>query len=252
MTIDADNTKDARTAETVVARRSSHGYVADAYYSDPYVTIYHHDAFAWLPNVSGDSIVTDPPYDIDELPEELWSFRSIAIFGYAETLTKWLVSAGRVADEWATWWPTNAAVKASGRAKILQKHAEHIAFFGDLTAPPVVPRSIGGQRIARDRGDRATKQPIDVARCGDVWTEASPNVGFQIAKRRHPNEKAEVIMRRIVAMVPGVVVDPFCGSGTTLISSKLEGRKAIGIEKEERHCETAANRCRVGVFDFAT
>jgi site-specific DNA-methyltransferase (adenine-specific) len=48
----------------------------------------------------------------------------------------------------------------------------------------------------------------------------------------------------------GIVLDPFMGAGTTLIAAREVGRKAIGIEIEEEHCEIAVQRLAQGVLDF--
>lgn len=63
--------------------------------------------------------------------------------------------------------------------------------------------------------------------------------------RHHPTEKPVSLLTRLVdrhCPADGLVLDPFLGSGTTLIAAQLLGRRAIGIEIEERYCEIAARR----------
>jgi site-specific DNA-methyltransferase (adenine-specific) len=61
--------------------------------------------------------------------------------------------------------------------------------------------------------------------------------------RDHPTQKPLALMAWCIRFLPsGVVADPFAGSGTTLRAAKDEGRKAIGVELDERYCEIAAKR----------
>jgi len=64
----------------------------------------------------------------------------------------------------------------------------------------------------------------------------------RVAIRKHPTEKPLELMRILVSKCPGSILDPFMGSGTTLRAAKDLGRKAIGIEIEEKYCEIAAKR----------
>ncbi|MET4232623.1 DNA modification methylase [Bradyrhizobium sp. LA6.10] len=63
--------------------------------------------------------------------------------------------------------------------------------------------------------------------------------------RLHPTQKPISILRPLIeAFCPqgGLVLDPFCGSGSTLVAAREAGRHAVGIELESRHCRTAAER----------
>ena len=61
-------------------------------------------------------------------------------------------------------------------------------------------------------------------------------------KRWHPTQKPISLMQWCVSFVDGVVIDLFAGSGTTLLAAKNLGRRAIGVEIDERYCEIAAKR----------
>jgi hypothetical protein len=91
-------------------------------------------------------------------------------------------------------------------------------------------------------GAKTREREISGKRDGAVITGFARASGTD---REHPTEKPVPLLRYLAAKhVPagGLVLDPFAGVGTTLIAARTLGRRAIGIELEERYCEIAARR----------
>lgn len=70
--------------------------------------------------------------------------------------------------------------------------------------------------------------------------------------REHPTQKPLALMKWCLSLVPDAktVLDPFLGSGTTLVAAKAMGLTGVGIEKHEPYCEIAAKRLSQEVLDF--
>ena len=116
--------------------------------------------------------------------------------------------------------------------------------------------------------DKRTRDGLKVrsSECEFAWTNfvRSPKVfrfmwsgAFRDGEGRgnhlHPTQKPVELMAWVLRQAPGgVVMDPYCGSGSSIVAAALEGRKAIGIEIEERYCEIAAKRLAQGVLPFGS
>jgi len=87
-----------------------------------------------------------------------------------------------------------------------------------------------------------------------LWKGAiSMKAGENNGRRLHPTQKPEVLIRWCIEFVSkrgDLILDPFMGSGTTLRAAKDLGRRAIGVEIEERYAEIAARRLEQGVLPF--
>jgi len=86
------------------------------------------------------------------------------------------------------------------------------------------------------KGFVGSRDEGNVLRCSPVQSMAKNG-------RVHPNQKPVVLLERLLRKCPdGVVLDPFMGSGTTLVACQRMGRQGIGIELDPDYFEIACRR----------
>jgi DNA modification methylase len=200
------------------------------YYEEKGIVIYHGDCREILPSLPKvDLVLTDPPYGI----------------GFAAQPTKWQRRRGEESVGWDD-------VTVDDVVLILPLLAPNVVIWGGNYYPlpvtrgwlswfkPDAPPSMGQFELAWTNQDQISKQI--------TWTISATN-GERV---RHPTQKPLAVMRWAMTQMPlgETILDPFMGSGTTLRAAKDLGRKAIGIEIEEKYCEIAANRLRQEVLEF--
>ena len=85
--------------------------------------------------------------------------------------------------------------------------------------------------------------------CGGLTSKTHVNkegLTVNCIRNDHPTVKPLSLMEYLITLSGGqTILDPFCGSGTTLVAAKRLGRKAIGIEIDEHSCEIARHRVSV-------
>lgn len=221
------------------------------YYADDEVTLYHGDCREVAEWLAADVLVTDPPYGRDwQSGQGLKNSRGQGQGSRPH---------GGIANDKDT----------TARDLALQMWGPRLAaVFGDLLI--VQPRSavqcliyakpldagIKGARAGRRRDAEAIylvgPWPVGVGGTTSIIHTNSLVAGPRGVATRygHPHAKPVDVMAELINLAPGVVADPFAGSGSTLVAAKRLGRKAIGVELEERHCERIASRLAQDVLDF--
>lgn len=210
------------------------------YYQDSAVTIYHGDCREILPMLPKvDLVLTDPPYEIragygggvfgkrDHLLRTGGFTDGGCDFGFLESFQNWFCFCSRIQlpklialaermDRWnvITWCKPNPVPTCCNKYL------------------PDVEYVVHGFSKGRLFGEFRDKSSFKVHPCGDPETN-------------HPNEKPIELINKLVRLGSQegeTILDPFMGSGTTLRAAKDLGRKAIGIEIEEKYAEIAAKR----------
>lgn len=206
------------------------------YYDDGTVTIYHGNALELLPALAPvDVILTDPPYGngteygaYEDTPDALLELVRGLFPLVIEKATRVVLTPGNAnawlypQPSWTLAWVTPAG---AGSGPWGFSCWQPILVYG---ADPYLKAGLG-------------RRPDVILK-----TEASDANGHPCPK---PIDLWRLLLQRVSVTTNDVVLDPFMGSGTTLRAAKDLGRRAIGIELEERFCEIAARRCSQEVLD---
>lgn len=209
------------------------------YYDDGQITVYCGDCRDVLPSLERAAVgclVMDPPYGIGYATNRVvrgvgasWRGQPIAnddSLALRDTVLAW--ADGLPALVFGTWkQPT-----PKGTRGVLVWDKGPASGMGDLSFPwkgswESVAVLGAGWQGSRDEG---------VLKGYHVVT-------WESLGRSHPTEKPVGLIRALLSKAPdGVIVDPCMGTGATLRAAKDLGRRAIGIESEERYCEIAVRR----------
>ena len=209
--------------------------MTDPYYQDDHCTIYHGDCRYILPTIDAQVVVTDPPYGvgIDDTFDD--TFQSAFMLDQSPGVRMAAFMSPRRVVEFA------AGLKSWSFERLLW-----MAKQGDI-AHPWRGWHMNGETIVVASRSRVDWPSPETTRT-DCYTPSFAG------RTGHPANKPLSVVRDLVARLSAssnLVLDPFMGGGTTLRAAKDLGRKAIGIEIEERYCEIAATRLGQEVLAFA-
>ncbi|MFF4026981.1 DNA-methyltransferase [Nocardia elegans] len=211
----------------------------EPYYSDGLITLYHGDCLELDVWQTADTLVSDPPYGIDwQGTEYNTGVKRAAIANDTSTDARDIVLARWGGDRPAILFGSPMLQPPKGTKQVLVWHKPpDSGFMG----------SVGGFRRDHEAIYLLGRWPRTPAnRSGVIATKGTMN-NYLVG---HPHGKPIGLMELLISCTTGVVAEPFAGSGATLIAARNLGRKAIGVELEERYCDLIASRLDQGAFDF--
>jgi len=215
------------------------------YYQDDHVTLYHgscvgEDAEAWR---TADVLVTDPPYGI------AWKKHGGGT-GYTQSSKHAGIQNDHdtsVRDAALAMWgdARPGFVFGSFRAPFPQGVKQTLVWQKPVDAG--VLGSTTGYRTDTELIFLTGKHPQRPPSRSSVLTTSG---GVSRYRTGHPHSKPTGLLEALIGWTSGVIADPFSGSGSTLVAAKNLGRKAVGVELEERYCELIAKRLSQDLLDL--
>ena len=237
------------------------------YYEADGITIYHGDCLELLPGLSEiDLVLADPPYSSGGAFRADRNRTTSAKYQHThETHRTYDDFVGdnrdqRSFEKWSAWWMA-AALTAMRPGGVLGCFIDwrNVACVVDaiqmagLVYRGLVPWHKGTDQRPRKGWFRHNVEFVVFGSLGPLETgHAAPGIcadGVVYCRvsgieKQHQTQKPVELLTFLCDVRPdwATVLDPFMGSGTTLVAAKGLGRQAVGIEIEERYCEIAAER----------
>jgi DNA modification methylase len=236
------------------------------YFSDGQVSLFVGDCREILPalGITADLVLADPPYGETKLAWDRWPdgwlqvaasvSRSLWCFGslrmYLERGGEFTAAGWKLSQD-VIWEKHNGSGFDTDRFKRVHEQVTHWYRDGWADICHDVPVVAVGEKSKSRFASRATgdhRGEIGASRYDYDGTRLARSVlavRSMHGRALHPTEKPLGILEPLIAYAckrGGVVVDPFAGSGSTLDAARCTGRRAIGIEADERYAELAARR----------
>lgn len=224
-----------------MAHRPTKLMIPELYYQDDAVAIYHGDCRDILPSLpKADLVLTDPPYgEVNRPTQGLRVFdKSVADIETVplETLIPLIL---RVTGGTVYAWAGTEQVSQWRRMMVADGLSTRLCVWEKTNPAPTNGQHLWLSSIEACVFGKRPGATFNAFCQSVVWREPTTS------ETEHPTEKPRTLFKKLVlasSNVSDTVLDPFMGSGTTLRAAKDLGRKAIGIEIEERYCEIAAKR----------
>ena len=227
------------------------------------LTIYHGDCLEIMPELEPvDLVLTDPPYgvtqndwDTIEITQEAFDLIMPCnlVFTCQQPSTSMLIMRYFKYFKWSDiWQKTQARGFLNAKIMPLREHEDILVFADgkikfnpqfhkkpteDIRPNTPATKNTGNYGKFNLYADRSI--PLNMGYPRSIVRFANAQKGL------HSNEKPEKLMSYLIKTFSDdthTILDPFMGSGTTLVAAKQLNRKAIGIEIEEKYCEIATKR----------
>jgi len=219
------------------------------YYQDDAVVIYHGDCREILPELGPvDLVLTDPPYGIDVCTRGGLKARGYRPYDRGCKSHVWPAVIGDKEPFQPDLFLQFENIVLWGANHYASRLPDSSCWFvWDKKTERGAASDITDCELAWTRG--LTFKTVRIFRHMWAGFQRDSEVGHE---HLHPTQKPIALMTWCLNFFPRVksVVDPFCGVGPTLRAAKDLGRKAIGIEIEEKYCEIAAKRMSQEVLKF--